>query len=161
MLNNKNEDIKKPAKVISLSQAKSSPTVDKETIQANSIAAPEISRALLAYPLVVRDGDGTFMSAGGKSVGKVSLNDIKAMLAQAYQTPANFVQRWEQRADGLWVVMEQNNMAEVDARSCIEINLKEINSTRGVGVLEIMQYFFNKESRHPVEFCSFVFGIGK
>lgn len=120
----------------------------------------EIPRHILHLPLVVRLEDGSYISAGGKSLGRISLNDVKAILAQSYLPPENFSLRLERFQGDILVTLEQADSQNPD-RVLLTFNVAEITSSKGLGVLEIRNYTQNEAPVHPVEFCRFVSGIGK
>lgn len=137
------------------------PASKTSTIPSTAAPGQEVPRMMLSYPLVVRDNDGSYMSAGGKSMGKVSLNDLKAMLAHAYHSPAGYAMRWEHKPDGWWVTLEQPELPNPASGRKAMLQVLEISSSKGVGVLEIKHYAFNGESRHPSDFSNFIANIGK
>lgn len=121
-------------------------------------ASPDLAetpRHLLQLPLVVRLENGSYISAGGKNLGKITLNDVKAMLAQSYLPPDNFQLRWERGAEGLWAVLEQQGGTE------LRLLMSEIVTARGAAVLEVAAYQENGAGLHPVDFCRFIGEIGR
>ncbi|MDL2313960.1 helix-turn-helix domain-containing protein [Desulfovibrio sp. OttesenSCG-928-C14] len=130
------------------------------TPMSTPVDSVQIPRQILGLPLVVRLEDGAYISAGGKSMGRVSINDIKAMLAQSYPPPHNFTLRWERDAPGWWVIMEQPGRPADEALS-YRFMVQEISSSKGIGVLEIKKYIEGEEQLPVIEFCRFINGIGR
>ena len=122
---------------------------------------PEFPRHILSLPLVVRTEDGGYLSAGGKSIGRISLNDLKAILAQTYMPPENFSISWEHKADGWWISFSQRGIPEPMEATSISILVSEISSSKGVGVLEARGYTYNGEAHPTSELVRFVTGVGK
>jgi hypothetical protein len=116
---------------------------------------------MLQLPLVVRLESGAYLSAGGKSLGKITLNDVKAMLAQAYQAPDNFQLRWEQDQEGLWAILEQPGPQSRENVRELRLLTREIISAKGAEVLEIAAYYENSFLAQPVDFCRFLNEIGR
>ena len=149
-------DIPERSRVVSLQQRPE----PSRPIAAQQPEISEIPRHLLSLPLVVRAGDGSYMSAGGKVLGRISINDLKAMLAHEYLPPNHYTLRWEKRQEGWWAILEQPDRP-VQAEASIQLQVSEIISTRGVSVLEVSAYMYNGLPAHPAEFYSFVTSIGK
>ncbi len=126
-----------------------------QTRRADSPDLSETPRRLLQLPLVIRLDNGTYISAGGKNLGKITLNDVKAMLAQSYLPPDNFLLRWERGPEGIWAVLEQQEGAS------LRLLTSEIVSSKGVEVLEISAFKENGAAQHPVDFCRFLGDIAR
>ncbi|MDL2307855.1 hypothetical protein LJC48_07560, partial [Desulfovibrio sp. OttesenSCG-928-C06] len=118
----------------------------------------EVPRHILHLPLVVRLDDGSYISAGGKSLGRISLNDVKAILAQSYLPPENFSLRLERFAGEIQVTLEQADSQNPE-KVCLTFTVTEITSSKGLGVLEIRNYAQNGTQIHAVEFCRFVSAV--
>ncbi|MDR1125221.1 MAG: helix-turn-helix domain-containing protein [Deltaproteobacteria bacterium] len=130
-------------------------SVQPETASDLSPDFSEAPRRLLQLPLVVRLENGTYISAGGKSLGKITLNDVKAMLAQSYLPPDNFQLRWERDPEGIWAVLEQRE------GTALRLLTSEIVSARGTSVLEVAAFKEEGVQQHPVDFCRFLGEIGR
>lgn len=115
----------------------------------------ETPRRLLQLPLVIRLENGAYISAGGKNLGKITLNDVKAMLAQSYLPPDNYQLRWERGPEGIWAVLEQHE------GTSLRLLMSEITSAKGVEVLEISAFKENGVQQHPVDFCRFLGETGR
>ncbi|MDL2285346.1 helix-turn-helix domain-containing protein [Desulfovibrio sp. OttesenSCG-928-F07] len=122
---------------------------------------PEFPRHILAMPLVVRNDEGAYLSAGGKNISRISLNDIKAILAQTYMPPENFSMSWSYKDGNWWINFEQRSIPAPLEAINISIQVVEITSARGVSVLEARKYIYNDNSYHPTELVRFVTGAGK
>lgn len=121
----------------------------------------EVPRSMLTLPIVLKLEDGTFISAGGKNVGKVSINDIKAMLAQEYLPPDNYYLRWERNMEGWWAIFEQPTNEDFENGLVVKVLLHEISSAKGFSVLEAKKMVYNNEPAPPAEFSNFITGIGR
>ncbi|MDR0338745.1 MAG: helix-turn-helix domain-containing protein [Desulfovibrio sp.] len=119
-----------------------------------SNASAEPPRLFFTLPLVVRTEQG-YISAGGKSRGRFSLNDLKAMLIYGFTPPAHFTLRWERHGQGWWLYLEQ----EQGGRA-VHMLLMEVPSQKGGNVAEILQIKRNGETLHPVEVCAIVDSFG-
>lgn len=128
---------------------------------APEVAQPEFPRQILSLPLVVRTEDGAYLSAGGRSIGRISLNDLKAILAQTYLAPENFSMSWEHKADGWWIYFSQRAIPEPMESTTIGILANEITSSKGVSVLEARKYTHNNKEYPTTELIRFVTGVGK
>ena len=115
----------------------------------------EPPRHFFSLPLVVRTEQGQYVSAGGKSRGRFSLNDLKAMLIYGYTPPHHFTLRWESHGQGWWLTLEQ----ETSGRSLLLL-LMEVPAQRGGSVAEILQIKNNGETAHPAEICAIVDSFG-
>lgn len=124
-------------------------------------AEPEFPRHVLSLPLVVRTEDGAYLSAGGKSIGRISLNDLKAILAQTYMPPENFSMTWVNKADGWWVNFAQRGIPNPAEALSIGILIHEISSAKGVSVLEARKYSYNNKEMPTTDLVRFVTGVGK
>ena len=122
---------------------------------------PEFPRHILLLPLVVRTEDGAYLSAGGKSIGRISINDLKAILAQTYLPPENFSMSWEYKADGWWIHFIQRGIPDPSEAVSIGILVHEISSSKGVSVLEVRKYTHNNKEMPVTDFVRFVSGVGK
>lgn len=122
---------------------------------------PEFPRHILSLPLVVRTEDGAYLGAGGKSIGRISINDLKAILAQTYLPPENFSISWEHKPEGWWIFFIQRGIPDPDEAANIGILVNEISSSKGVSVLEARKYKYNAKDYPTTELVRFVTGVGK
>jgi hypothetical protein len=104
---------------------------------------------------VARTEQGQYISAGGKSRGRFSLNDLKAMLIYGFTPPNHFILRWERHGQGWWLYMEQEN-----SDRAIHLLLVERPTQKGGSVTEILQIRQNDEVRHPAEICTIIDSFG-
>ncbi|SBW04489.1 MerR family transcriptional regulator [uncultured delta proteobacterium] len=110
-------------------------------------------RAFLLKPMVVRTMEGTYIGAGGKSRGRFTLNDFKALLVYGRQPGEHFSLHWEQ-VNNDWVATLTQPGAEKPGKW--RLQLKEAMSQSGVGVVELVGFATNDENVHPAEFVGFV-----
>lgn len=115
----------------------------------------EPPRQFFGLPLVARTEQGQYISAGGKSRGRFSLNDLKAMLIYGYTPPNHFTLRWERHGQGWWLFLEQEN-----SDRSIHLLLMELPTQRGGSVVEILQIKQDKDSLHPAEICAMIDSFG-
>lgn len=113
----------------------------------------EPSREFLTYPLVVRTNEGKYISAASRGRGRLSVNDLKAMLVYGYSAPNHFTMFWEQMTDGWQLTLTQ---PEVEEANTYILQLVELVTQSGTRVLEIIQLFDNANALHPVEICRIV-----
>lgn len=110
-------------------------------------------RAFLLKPMVVRTMDGTYIGAGGKTRGRFTLNDFKALLVYGRQPGEHFSLHWEQAGAewGATLIREGG-----DKSGTWRLHFKEAMSQSGVGVVELIRFVDKDQSVHPAEFCAFV-----
>lgn len=129
--------------------------------QPQAPAQPEFPRHILSLPLVIRTEEGAYLSAGGKSIGRISLNDLKAILAQTYLPPENFSMSWEHGPEGWWIHFVQRGIPDPAEANNVGMLVAEICSSKGVSVLEASRYTHNGKDYPSTELVRFVTGIGK
>lgn len=137
------------------------PSTTNTLAQEQTAPQPDFPRQILSLPLVVRTDDGAYLSAGGKSIGRISLNDLKAILAQTYLPPENFSMSWEHRAEGWWIHFSQRAVPDPLEAMSIGILVNEISSPRGVSVLEATRYTYNGKDHPNTDLVRFVTGVGR
>ena len=115
----------------------------------------EPPRQFFGLPLVARTEQGQYISAGGKSRGRFSLNDLKAMLIYGFTPPNHFTLRWERHGQGWWLYMEQEN-----SDRAIHLLLMELPTHKGGSVVEILQIRQGDEVMHPAEICTIIDSFG-
>ena len=148
------------AKVIPLRQ-EVPPQHPMEAAQTDGRPA-EPPRQFLTLPLVVRTGQGQYISAGGRGRGRFCLNDLKAMLAYGFTPPNHFTFSWEAHGQGWWLTMEQA-LAEGDGgeNRAHQMLLMELPTQRGNVVVEILQLKKNGDTVHPAEICTVIDSFGE
>ncbi|MDL2267549.1 helix-turn-helix domain-containing protein [Desulfovibrio sp. OttesenSCG-928-G15] len=140
------EQTKERAQVISF-QDSLRPHSDLVPTQPDAPAGPaEPPRQFFSLPLMVCTEDGQYMSAGGKSRGRFSLNDLKAMLIYGFTPPNHFSLRWERHGQGWWLHLEQDT-----SDRNYRLLLMELPSHKGGTVAEILQLKSGDETMHPVQ----------
>ena len=115
----------------------------------------EPPRHFFSLPLVVRTGQGQYVSAGGRGRGRFSINDLKAMLIYGYTPPNHFTLRWESHGQGWWLSLEQSA-----GQLAYQLLLMELPSQKGGNVAEILQVKRNDVPLHPAEICTIVDSFG-
>ena len=115
----------------------------------------EPPRHFFSLPLVVRTGQGQYVSAGGRGRGRFSINDLKAMLVYGYTPPNHFSLRWENHGQGWWLHLEQTS-----GQLLYQLLLMELPSQKGGNVAEILQVKKNGNALHPAEICAIIDSFG-
>lgn len=67
----------------------------------------EYLRGLAGLPLMYKNADGEFAHLGDRSRGAYTLNDLKAVFAQAYSPPEHYIAYWHMEGEQSWFVLEQ------------------------------------------------------
>ena len=111
----------------------------------------EPERRFFSLPLVARTEQGQFISAGGKSRGPFSLNDLKAMLIYGFTPPDHFTLQFDAHGQGWWLTLAQ----ETSGRT-IRLLLMELPTQRGSSVAEILQIVNDGDNIHPAEICAVI-----
>lgn len=119
----------------------------------SSETLPEPEREFFTYPLVVRTSEGKYISAAARGRGRLTLNDLKALLVYGYSSPNHFSMQWLQMDDGWQLTLSQ---PDVENSSVYGLQLIELVTQSGTRVLEIVQLFQDNTSIHPVEICRIV-----
>ena len=113
-------------------------------------------RQFLLKPMVVRTVEGVYIGAGGRSRGRFTLNDFKALLVYGRQPGEHFSLHWEQSGTE-WIAILTQPQAENPGKW--QLHLKEVMSQSGIGVVELVGFTANGQDTHPAEFCVFVAGL--
>jgi hypothetical protein len=144
-----------PSKVVQFPSPAARQTADQPAPVASAPQDPP--RAFLLKPMVLRTVEGVYMGAGGRSRGRFTLNDLKALLAYGRVTAERFTIHWEQLGGADWAVtLTQPEAAEPGTW---RLHLREAMSQTGVGIVELVQFFNGTQQVHPSEFCAFVAGL--
>lgn len=150
----KNQDTTETSqKVVAFSPNSQAPFVP--TLPASPPPAPpqDPPRAFLLKPMVVRTVEGAYIGAGGKSRGRFTLNDFKALLVYGRQPGEHFSLQWEQNGND-WTATLSQPHGEKSGKW--QMQFKEAMSQSGVGIVELMSFTANDEPHHPAEFVGFV-----
>lgn len=118
-------------------------------------AQTEPPRHFFSLPLVVRTGQGQYVSAGGRGRGRFSINDLKAMLIYGFTPPNHFTLRWENHGQGWWLYLEQSA-----GEQAYQLLLMELPTQKSGNVAEVLQVKKNGEALHPAEICAIVDSFG-
>ena len=143
------QDAEPSSKVVQFPTTASAP----QTISTGHAVSQDPPRAFLLKPMIVKTADGAYISAGGKSRGRFTLNDFKALLVYGRQPGEHFSLHWDQSGND-WVATLTQPGGENPGKW--QLQLKEAMSQSGVGVVELTGFTDNDQSVHPAEFCSFV-----
>ncbi|KAF5035202.1 hypothetical protein DSECCO2_588110 [anaerobic digester metagenome] len=111
-------------------------------------------RHLLALPLVVQSPQGEFLGVAGRARGRFCINDLKAMLAFAFQPPDHYVLRSEPTEEGgWWLTLEQ---PQAEAPYDVVLLVDESVTPRGNQVAVVRRYVANGVESHPTEIYGFL-----
>lgn len=111
-------------------------------------------RHLLALPLVVQSPQGEFLGVAGRARGRFCINDLKAMLAFAFQPPDNYVLRSEPTEEGGWWLTLEQPQAETPYDVVLLVD--ESVTPRGNQVAVVRRYVANGVESHPTEIYGFL-----
>lgn len=134
------------------------PTAAANTQNAAAQPAQDPPRTFLLKPMVVRTVEGAYIGAGGRSRGRFTLNDFKALLVYGRRPGEHFSLLWEQSGSEWIATLTQSH---VENPGQWRLYLKEAMSQSGVGVVELVGFTANGETTHPAEFCAFVAGLSE
>lgn len=135
-----------PSKVVAF------PTAAQQ-ITPHTVQPQDPPRAFLLKPMVVRTVEGAYIGAGGKSRGRFTLNDFKALLVYGRQPGEHFSLHWEQTGSD-WVATLAQSQGDKPGKW--QLQLKEAMSQSGVGVVELVRFTDKDQNLHPAEFVGFV-----
>lgn len=111
-------------------------------------------RHLLALPLVVQSPQGEFLGVAGRSRGRFCINDLKAMLAFAFQPPDHYALRCEPTEEGGWWLTLEQPQAETPYDVVLLVD--ESVTPRGNQVAVVRRYVANGVESHPTEIYGFL-----
>ncbi|MDR0826815.1 MAG: helix-turn-helix domain-containing protein [Desulfovibrio sp.] len=111
----------------------------------------EPARPFLSLPLVARSEEGGYVSAGGRSRGRFSTNDLKAMLIYGFAPPHHFNLHWEAYGQGWRLSLRQDN-----GQRNIQLLLMEKQTQNGPPVAEILELKDAGAPMHPAEVCRLI-----
>jgi len=132
------------------------PAASQTAAQVPQAQPQDPPRAFLLKPVVVRTVDGAYIGAGGKSRGRFTLNDFKALLVYGRQPGEHFTLHWDQAGPD-WIATLLQPGGEKFGKW--QMQLKEAVSQSGVGVVELIRFTDNDQPVHPAEFVAFVAGL--
>lgn len=122
--------------------------------EASFPAQQDPPRHLLALPLVVQSPQGEFLGVAGRARGRFCINDLKAMLAFAFQPPDHYALRSEPTDDGgWWLTLEQPQAA---APYDVVLLVEQSVTPRGNQVAVVRRYVANGVESHPTEIYGFL-----
>lgn len=117
------------------------------------VPAEEPARPFFLLRLIVRMPDGTYASVGGRSRGRFSLEDFKALLAHRY--PATRLAPLRFAAENTFWRM-QATLPEEEAPVQLELLLEERMTHKGFAVVEVAELKVNNRAVHPSEVCNLI-----
>lgn len=125
-------------------------------MDADTGVSAEPPRSFFNTPLVVRNAQGHYISAGGRSRGRFSLNDLKAMLVYGFAPPLHYVLSWKAHGQGWALSLQQPEKSDGEH---VEFLLMEVPTQRGDFVVDILQIKRNGEKVHPAEISALLDSI--
>ncbi len=103
---------------------------------------------------MVQSPQGEFLGVAGRARGRFCINDLKAMLAFAFQPPDHYALRSESAEDGgWWLTLEQPQAAEPYD---VVLLVDESVTPRGNQVAVVRRYVANGVESHPTEIYGFL-----
>ena len=117
------------------------------------VSAEEPARSFFSLRLIVRQPDGNYSSVGGRSRGRFSLEDFKALLAHRY--PATRLAPLRFTAENNFWRM-QATLPDDEAPVQIELLLEERMTHKGFAVVEVAELKVNNRAVHPSEVCALI-----
>ncbi len=133
------------AKVVSI---RPEAPVEPEPMEDGRLEPP---RHFFSLPIVVRTPQGVYMSAGGRSRGRFSVNDLKAVLVYGFPSPRQYHISWESHGQGWRLLLNQPN---VENSRDLSLLLMELPTREGGKVAEILQLKDGERQSHPAEFTA-------
>ncbi|WP_051257951.1 MerR family transcriptional regulator [Desulfovibrio cuneatus] len=118
-----------------------------------AVAAEEPARSFFSLRLIVRLPDGSYSSVGGRSRGRFSLEDFKALLAHRY--PATRLAPLRFTAENNFWRM-QATLPEEEAPVQLELLLEERMTHKGFAVVEVAELKISNRAVHPSEVCNLI-----
>ena len=118
-----------------------------------TMSAEEPARSFFSLRLIVRQPDGNYSSVGGRSRGRFSLEDFKALLAHRY--PATRLAPLRFTAENNFWRM-QAALPEDEAPVQLELLLEERMTHKGFAVVEVAELKVNNRAVHPSEVCNLI-----
>ena len=104
-------------------------------------------RHLASLPLVYRDESGDLVHLGDRSRGFYTLNDLKAVFAQAYQPPEHYTAYWHVEKGQSWFVLEQ---PESRQGRTIFLLIKHVRIDRGAELAHIAELLIDGAKQPPM-----------
>ncbi|WBF66347.1 helix-turn-helix domain-containing protein [Desulfovibrio subterraneus] len=113
----------------------------------------EPHRALLTMPLVIQSPDGEFLGVAGRTRGRFSINDLKAMLMSHFEGSERFTVQWQYTDNGWLMLLEQKDLSDPYS---LAVLVDETTTPRGNNVALIEHLTINGKDENPVEMYNFI-----
>ena len=107
----------------------------------------EYLRHLASLPLVYRNESGDLVHLGDRSRGFYTINDLKAVFAQAYQPPEHYTAYWHAEKGQSWFVLEQ---PESQRGRTIFMLIKYVRIDRGAELAHIAELIIDGAKQPPM-----------
>lgn len=113
----------------------------------------EYLRRLAALPLAHENDEKELVSLGDRCRGAYTLNDLKAVFAQAHQPPEHYIAYWHTEGDQSWFVLEQPESRQ----GCpVFLLVKFMRNGRGVELALLMKLIINGVEAPPEKLYDFI-----
>ncbi|MFV0350198.1 MAG: MerR family transcriptional regulator [Halodesulfovibrio sp.] len=113
----------------------------------------EPHRALLTMPLVIQSPEGEFLGVAGRTRGRFSINDLKAMLMSHFEGSERFSVQWQYTDNGWLMLLEQKELSDPYS---LAVLVDETTTPRGNNVALIEHLTINGKDENPVEMYNFI-----
>ena len=107
----------------------------------------EYLRSLAFLPLVYRNEQGDLVHLGGRSRGAYTLNDLKAVFAQAHNPPEHYVAYWHVEKGQSWFVLEQ---PESQCGRAVFMLIRPVRAERGMELAQIAELLIDGAKQPPM-----------
>lgn len=123
------------------------PAAGGQTVGNSQDMSEEYLRRLATLPLVYRNEHGDLVHFGDRSRGSYTLNDLKAVFAQAYQPPDNYTAYWHVEKGQSWFVLEQPESQQ--GRSVFML-IRPLRVDRGAELAHIAELIIDGVKQPPM-----------
>ncbi|GFM38575.1 MerR family transcriptional regulator [Desulfovibrio psychrotolerans] len=113
----------------------------------------EPPRSLLTMPLVIQSPEGEFLGVAGRTRGRFSINDLKAMLMSHYTGLLRYTSNWQLTDNGWLMTLEQKDAPESHTLALL---VEQTTTPRGNNVALIEHLMINGRDENPVEMYNFI-----
>lgn len=136
--------------------AESTEGVPQEVVSPQPLPPQDPPRRLLTLPLVIQSEDGDFLGVAGKSRGRFSINDFKAMLMAHFSSNERYSYFWQLTPNGWLLALEQKD-AEVPKNLAFVVEQK--TTPRGNDVALIQHVTINGVDEETSQVHAFIRAI--
>lgn len=133
-------------------EAEANARAERQTEQAAQ-QPQEPPRALLTMPLVIQSPDGEYLGVAGRTRGRFSINDLKAMLMNHYSGVERYTSSWQYTENGWLMTLEQR---EATDPYVLALLVNQTTTPRGNNVALIEHLTICGKDENPVEMYNFI-----